>query len=227
MQILRIYCALEKEVQWKCNIVHILRIGEISTILHKSCVYIAHWGNKYNLAQIWGNKYNLAQILGICCPLRRESCANLVHLLRIDKKNKPKETLENIETMNKIRSIEDLGMNVYKKYEVWKEEDEVSGLPMDPSIEQVVTINGKGEKEVTKLMCLYLWHRGEIFQIQESNRGANVVVCGYVKTVKFRCWKTKEGFYLETYFCKLVSICTYNSVCGKPWKRGVINTGLG
>ena len=31
---------------------HILRIGEISTILHKSCAYIAHWRNKYNLAQI-------------------------------------------------------------------------------------------------------------------------------------------------------------------------------
>ena len=117
-----------------------------------------------------------------------------------------KKTLENIKAMNAIRSTKDTDMNVYKKYEVWKEEDEVTGLPMDPSTAQVVTINGKGEKEVAKRMCLYLWHRGEIFQIQESNRGANVVVRDDVKTVKFRCWKTKEGFYLETYFCKLVGI---------------------
>ena len=58
-QILRIYCALEKEVQ--------------------SCAYIAHWRNKYNLAQI----------LRIYWALGKEvqSCANLAHILRIDTSN--------------------------------------------------------------------------------------------------------------------------------------------
>ena len=50
VQILCIYCALEKEVQSCANLVHILRIEEISTILCESCAYIAHWRKKYNLA---------------------------------------------------------------------------------------------------------------------------------------------------------------------------------
>ena len=86
---LRIYCALEKEVQSCANLAHILCIGEISTILRiycalekevqscalgnklilcKSCVYIAHWRKKYNLAQILcidKRKRYLVQILQI------------------------------------------------------------------------------------------------------------------------------------------------------------------
>ena len=59
-----------------------LRIGERSTILHKSCAYIAHWRNKYTLAQILRigeRKYNLAHILHI----GRESCAYIAHWERI------------------------------------------------------------------------------------------------------------------------------------------------
>ena len=60
-------------VQSCANLAHILCIGEISTILHISCVYIAHWGKKYNLAQI----------LRIYCALGE----NLAHILRIDTSN--------------------------------------------------------------------------------------------------------------------------------------------
>ena len=42
VQILCIYCALEKEVQSCTNLAYILHIGEITTILHKSCGYIVH-----------------------------------------------------------------------------------------------------------------------------------------------------------------------------------------
>ena len=87
------------------NLAHILCIREISTILCKSCTYIAHiahWRNNYNLAQIlcigerrtilrksctyiahWGKKYNIAQIVRI----GRESCRNLAHILRNDTSN--------------------------------------------------------------------------------------------------------------------------------------------
>ena len=98
----RIKETTKKEVQSCANLAHILRIGERSTILRKSCAYIAHRGNKYNLAHIlrigerstilrkfcayiahWGNKYDLAQILRIA----RESWANFAHILRIDTSN--------------------------------------------------------------------------------------------------------------------------------------------
>ena len=46
---------------------YILHIGETSTI----CTYIAHWGKKYNVAQI--------------LRIGRESCANLA-ILHIDKR---------------------------------------------------------------------------------------------------------------------------------------------
>ena len=36
----------------KYNLAHILHIEEGNVILCKSCAYIVHWGNKYNLAQI-------------------------------------------------------------------------------------------------------------------------------------------------------------------------------
>ena len=88
-QILRIYCTSGKEVQSCTNLVpilcigresctnpsHILLIGEITTILNKSCAYIAHWRNKYNLEHI----------LHIYCALEREvqSCAYIAHLERI------------------------------------------------------------------------------------------------------------------------------------------------
>ena len=57
------------------NLAHILRFQEISTMLLKSCAYIAHGKNNYNLAQI----------LHIYCPLEKEVpfCANLVHILCI------------------------------------------------------------------------------------------------------------------------------------------------
>ena len=55
----------------KCNLAHILRIGEISTILG----IIAHWGNKYYLAEI----------LRIYCALDKEvqSWAYIMHKERI------------------------------------------------------------------------------------------------------------------------------------------------
>ena len=98
--ILCIYCTLGREVQSCANLVHVLRIGERSTILHKSCAYIAHWGEKYNLAQMfrigerstilrkscayiahWGEKYNFAQMLRIVerSTILRKSCAYIAH----------------------------------------------------------------------------------------------------------------------------------------------------
>ena len=58
--ILRIYCALEKEVQ--------------------SCAYIAHWRKKYNLAQMLRIIFRIEEISTIL----RKSCANLAHILRIE-----------------------------------------------------------------------------------------------------------------------------------------------
>ena len=69
-QILRIYCtlnALGKEAQSCTNLAHILRFGEIRTILRKSCAYTAHWGSKYTIL--------------------RKSCTYLAHLLRTDTSN--------------------------------------------------------------------------------------------------------------------------------------------
>ena len=66
-------CALEKEVQscayiahWRnnYNLAHILHIGEITTILQKSCAYLADILHINNY-----NNYNLAQILRIYCTL--------------------------------------------------------------------------------------------------------------------------------------------------------------
>ena len=45
-------CTFEKEVQSRANLEHLLCIGERSTIFRKSCAYIAHRRKKYNLAQI-------------------------------------------------------------------------------------------------------------------------------------------------------------------------------
>ena len=61
-----------REVQFCANLAHILRIGEIST-------YIAHWRNKYNLAQI----------VRIYCALGKgaQSCANLPHILHIGERS--------------------------------------------------------------------------------------------------------------------------------------------
>ena len=61
-----------REVQSCANLAHILRIGEIST-------YIAHWRNKYNLAQI----------MRIYCALEKQvqSCENLAHILRIGERS--------------------------------------------------------------------------------------------------------------------------------------------
>ena len=56
-----------------CARFSILRIGERSTILRKSCAYIAHWRKKYNLAHI--------------LRIGRESCAYIAHILRIDTSN--------------------------------------------------------------------------------------------------------------------------------------------
>ena len=54
---------------------HIFRMGEITTILHRSCAYIAHWRKKYNLAQIFC----------IYCASEKEvqSCAYIAHWERI------------------------------------------------------------------------------------------------------------------------------------------------
>ena len=59
-----------------CNIfksIEKIHIGEVSTMLRKSCTYIEHWGE------------NLAQILRIYCALTKESpnLANLEHILRM------------------------------------------------------------------------------------------------------------------------------------------------
>ena len=64
VQMLRIYCALGKQALSCASDACILHIGEISTILLKSCAYIAHWGK------------NLVQMLRIYCA----SNAQLAHL---------------------------------------------------------------------------------------------------------------------------------------------------
>ena len=54
---------------------HILHIGERSTILRKSCAYIAHWGNKYNLAHILRIEKEV------------QAYANPAHILRIEERS--------------------------------------------------------------------------------------------------------------------------------------------
>ena len=78
---------------------HVLRIGEITTFLRKSCAYIAHWRKKYNLVQILciycalGKEVqsctNLPHILciGERSTILHKSCTNLAHILRIDTSN--------------------------------------------------------------------------------------------------------------------------------------------
>ena len=61
----RLPSAFGKEVQSYANLAHNLHIGERSTILHKSCAYIALWEKKY--------------ILHIYCALGREPWANVAH----------------------------------------------------------------------------------------------------------------------------------------------------
>ena len=89
-EILCKYCTLGREVQSCANLAYILCIGEISTILCKSCAYIAHWGNKYNLAQtlrIYCASGKELQYIAHILRIGRESCANLAHILRIDTSN--------------------------------------------------------------------------------------------------------------------------------------------
>ena len=76
VQILRIYCALEKEVQSCANFAHILRIGEYYNLAQNLHTYSALGKEVQSCA-------NLAHILRI----GRESCANLAHILRTDTSN--------------------------------------------------------------------------------------------------------------------------------------------
>ena len=67
-------------------------------------------------------------------------------------------------------------------------------------------IFAKTEKEAAKLFALYLHHKGEIYQIQEREKGTVISVKSPDLEINFMVWKAETKFYLEACWSRMVSI---------------------
>ena len=104
------------------------------------------------------------------------------------------ESRENILSLSSERNCKDPDGKLYKKVRV---ETSCSEYTHD--------LFAKSEKEACKLICLPLFYRGIIKQIQDRDDGYDVTVKSDTKELIIRVWKAPQKFYLETVSCKLVS----------------------
>ena len=67
-------------------------------------------------------------------------------------------------------------------------------------------IFAKTEKEAAKLVAFYLHHKGEIHEIQEREKGTEIIVKSQDLEINFMVWKAETKFYLEACWSRMVSI---------------------
>ena len=118
-----------------------------------------------------------------------------------------KETLKNLQALSRLRLESDPNCRMYHKMTV-----SILNVPYEVlNIELYCT----EEEEATKLICLYLLHKNKIRPLVERERPVSIGVKRELKEIHFNCWVAKKRFYLETNYCRLVSIAW------KPIKPGM------